>query len=124
MMTFIKAQAVSLTATIVDYLTTIILVALLHQWYLWGSVAGTIAGGITYFFLGRIWAFKAVGHEVLPQAVRYLIVWAGYLILSALLVFLITRYVGFNYIVSKIAVSILLAVGYNYVLQKHFVFKS
>jgi putative flippase GtrA len=124
MLTFIKAQAVSLTATIVDYLTTILFVALLHQWYVTGNIAGMFAGGITYFLLGRFWVFKAQDNNVLPQAARYLLVWTGYLMLSVSLVFLITQYAGVNYIISKICVSIVLAAGYNYVLQRFFVFKS
>jgi putative flippase GtrA len=123
MFTFIKAQATSLAASFVDFLITIVAVELLNCWYVWGTIAGTIAGGITYFSLGRSWVFSAEENKVLPQIYRYLIVWIGYLLLNAGFVFLITRFSGVNYIVSKILVSISLSVSYNYYLQKKFVFK-
>jgi putative flippase GtrA len=123
MLTFIKAQAASLTASLVDFLTTILLVELLHCWYLWGTAAGTIAGGITYFLLGRTWVFSAAERKMLPQMVRYLLIWTGYLLLNAGAVFLITHYASVNYIFSKMGVSVLLGVSYNYGFQKYFVFK-
>lgn len=123
MFTFIKAQAVSLTASCIDFLVTIFVVEFLGAWYVSGTIAGTVSGGITYFLLGRVWAFDATAKRMLPQMVRYLLVWVGYLLLNAGAVFLMTRYGGTNYVVSKVFVSILLAVSYNYVLQKKFVFK-
>jgi putative flippase GtrA len=119
MFTFTKAQAVSLTASCTDFLVTIIVVEFLHGWYVSGTIAGTISGGITYFLLGRVWVFAATEKKILPQMTRYLLVWAGYLLLNASCVFLITRFGGANYIVSKVCVSILLGISYNYGLQKN-----
>ena len=123
MFTFIKAQAVSLTASFIDFLITVLVVELLHCWYVWGAIAGTVAGGVAYFSLGRVWVFAAAEKKMLPQMFRYLLVWVGYLLLNASCVFLITRYGGANYIVSKVCVSIILGISYNYGLQKKFVFK-
>ncbi len=123
MLTFIRAQAASLTASCIDFLTTILLVSVFHCWYMVGTVLGTIAGGIAYFSLGRSWIFDAKEKKLMPQVVRYLMVWIGYLLLNASFVFLITHYAGVNYIVSKVSVSILLGISYNYLLQKKFVFK-
>src|SRR5882724_10246917 len=121
MFTFIKAQAASLTASFIDFLTTVLVVELLHCWYVWGTIAGTVAGGIAYFLLGRAWVFTVTEKKMLPQIVRYLLVWVGYLLLNASCVFIITHYGGANYIVSKVCVSILLGISYNYGLQKKFV---
>lgn len=123
MFTFIKAQTVSLTASCTDFLVTIFVVEFLHGWYVSGTIAGTISGGITYFLLGRVWVFAATEKKIFPQITRYLLVWAGYLLLNTGGVFLMTRYGETNYVVSKVCVSILLAVSYNYGLQKKFVFK-
>jgi len=123
MFTFIKAQAVSLTASCIDFLVTIFVVVFLHGWYVSGTIAGTVSGGITYFLLGRAWAFSATEKKMLPQLTRYLLTWAGYLLLNAVAVYLMTRYGGMNYLASKVCVSIVLADSYNYALQKKFVFK-
>jgi len=123
MLTFIKAQAISLTASLVDFLTTILIVEVFHGWYLWAAVTGTVVGGLTYFLLGRNWVFSAEHRKVIPQMARYLLVWTGYLVLNASFVYLITRFAGLNYVVSKVSVSVLLGISYNYLLQKKFVFK-
>jgi putative flippase GtrA len=123
MATFLKAQAASITATAVDFLTTIILVKFFGCWYVLGSAIGTIAGGVTHFSMGRHWVFEATDGKIHSQALKYFLVWAVYLLISTGLVFFITNYSGINYIISKILVSVLMSVSYNYFLHKKFVFK-
>lgn len=123
MATFIKAQAASLAATGFDFLTTIVLVKVFGWWYLAGSVTGTIAGGLLNFMAGRLWAFNASEGKIEWQFIKYVLVWTGNLLLNAAGVFIITRYIGFNYVVSKVITSVVVGIGYNYVLQKKFVFR-
>jgi putative flippase GtrA len=130
MHTFIKAQAASIIATIVDFSVTIGLVELLHAWHVEketavvaGSATGTIAGGITHFLLGRNWVFNATGGKIRSHAVKYLAVWIVYLLLTTSGVYVLTHYAAVEYIVAKAGVAIVMAVGYNYVLHKKFVFK-
>lgn len=123
MFTFLKAQTASITATAVDFLTTIILVKFFGWWYVVGSAVGTIAGGITHFSMGRHWVFEAADGKIRSQALKYFLVWAVYLLISTGLVFLITNYGGINYIISKVFVAVLMSVSYNYFLHKKFVFK-
>lgn len=123
MITFAKAQVASFVASIVDYIVTILCVELLGFWYVIGSSTGTIVGGVTNFSLGRHWVFP--GGEALRriQLLRYFMVWLGYLTLATTGVYLLTHWGGFNYIVSKITVTLFLAIAYNYPLQKRFVFR-
>ena len=123
MATFIKAQAASLTATAVDFGVTIILKELFGCWYLLASVLGTISGGIVNFSMNRSWVFRAKDKKIHFQAVRYMMVWIGNLLLVSGGVFFLTNYGGISYLVSKIAVSGMVGMFYNYVLQKRFVFK-
>jgi putative flippase GtrA len=123
MIRFAKAQFASFVASFVDYCITIFCVELLGFWYLAGSSTGTILGGITNFFIGRNWVFKGGERERNIQLFRYFLVWMGYLILTTLGVYLLTHFSNFNYLVSKLSVSLFLAVGYNYPLQKRFVFR-
>jgi putative flippase GtrA len=122
-MTFFKAQAASLTATAVDFSTTVILKEWLHCWYLLASVLGTITGGIVNFSMSRRWVFSARDKKMYFQAVKYLLVWMGNLLLVSSGVFLLTHYGGISYLVSKVTVSIFVGFFYNYTLQKRFVFK-
>ncbi|WP_026768397.1 GtrA family protein [Asinibacterium sp. OR53] len=123
MVTFIKAQAASLAATIVDFAVTIILVEVFHCWYLAASVIGTISGGVANFMLGRRWVFKATEKGIPMQAIKYLLVWTGNLVLVSGGVYVVTNYGRINYVLSKILVSIVIGATYNYLMQKRFVFK-
>lgn len=123
MATFIKAQAASLTATAVDFGVTIILKELLGCWYLLASVLGTVSGGIVNFSMNRSWVFQAKDKKIHFQAVKYVMVWIGNLVLVSGGVFILTNYGGISYLISKIAVSVIVGVFYNYTLQKRFVFK-
>lgn len=123
MITFLKAQASSLIATAVDFLTTILLVEVFAVWYLPASVTGTITGGVANFMVNRVWVFEATDERTTPQAIKYFVVWAGNLALNAGGLYLMTTYSGFSYLVSKILVSAAVGFSYNYVLQKKFVFR-
>jgi putative flippase GtrA len=138
---FLKAQASSLAASVADFSTTIVLVEVFKCWYLAASVTGTIVGGITNFLVNRNWVFDGRGTQhynadedllsgkeksntISIQAVRYLLVWTGNLVLNAAGVYLLTHYVGVSYMISKVFVSVLVGFTYNYLLQKRFVFSK
>jgi len=59
MATFVKAQVASLSASIIDFLTTLVCTQVFHVWYVLGSVIGTTAGGMVNFMMGRNWVFGA-----------------------------------------------------------------
>jgi len=122
MSTFIKAQASSIIATFFDFLTTIVCKEFFYLWYVIASLLGTIVGGTTNFALGRNWVFNSTEKKIPLQIVKYFIIWNGNLLLSTLGVFIVTHYLGVNYIISKIIVSAVVGVSYNYLLQKKFVF--
>jgi putative flippase GtrA len=122
MLTFLKAQAASILGSLVDFLTTIVLVELFHCWYILGNLLGNIAGGITQFTLARNWVFNAGEGKIPFQVFKYILVWIGNLLLSAGGVYFFTHYLGLNYIISKTISSIVLGLTYNYFLQKKFVF--
>ncbi|MFW2476899.1 MAG: GtrA family protein [Sediminibacterium sp.] len=123
MVTFVKAQAASLAATIVDFTVFILLTTVFSCWYLAASITGTISGGIANFLLGRVWVFEAREGRVPMQAFKYLLVWAGNLLLVTGGVFVVKEYIGLAPLTSKIIVSLIVGFTYNYMLQKKFVFK-
>ncbi len=123
MATFIKAQAASLTATVVDFAVTVILKEWVHCWYLLASILGTLSGGMVNFAMNRRWVFDARDKKIHFQAIKYLLVWIGNLVLVSSGVFILTNYGGISYLVSKITVSVMVGICYNYTLQIRFVFK-
>lgn len=123
MLTFLKSQIASITATMVDFIITIVLVEFFKCSYILATVAGTASGGLTYFIISRRWVFDAREGDINTQLIKYLLVWIVYLLISTTSVFIITHYFEVNYILSKVLVSVLMSISYNYVLNKKFVFK-
>jgi len=123
MQTFLKAQAASITATLVDFLITVALVEIFGCWYVVATVCGTVAGALTHFLISRHWVFTAGDGKIHHQAIKYFLVWVVYLMISTGTIFLITNYLSINYIISKVLVASALSISYNYFLHKKFVFK-
>ena len=124
MKTFARAQIASLVASLVDFWVTIILKEWMGFWYVSASAMGTIAGGITNFSMGRKWVFKSFSRQAEIQLLRYILVWTGYLLLTTSGVYLLTHYTPMTYLISKLIVSLFMAISYNYPLQKKFVFSK
>ena len=122
MATFLKAQVASLSASIFDFLTTLVCTQYLQFWYVAGSATGTVVGGVINFTMGRRWVFSATEKKVYFQIFKYVLVWSGNLGLTTSGVFLVTHYLNVNYILSKIIVTSTVGVTYNYFMQKKFVF--
>lgn len=123
MATFVKAQASSFIASLIDFLTTIVCKEFFYLWYVIASLIGTIVGGVTNFALGRVWVFKKRKEKTIPvQAFKYMLVWGGNVGLNTGGVFLVTHFIGLDYKISKVLVSFTVGITYNYFLQKKFVF--
>ena len=101
----------------------IFLTEVVGLWYVYSNAIGAFTGTVVNFLIGRYWVFESTKRKIHHQAMRYLLVSAGSLILNTLGVYLITEFVGINYVYSKLIVSIVIAVCYNFVLQKLFVYK-
>lgn len=124
MKTFFKANIASFTASLCDYLLTIIFKEFLLLHAVGSSIIGTVFGGIINFSIGRNWVFQSNGSASFLQAKRYFIAWTGSIILNASGVYLLTELLGIHYIIAKLATSLSVAVAYNYPIQKNYVFKK
>ena len=124
MLTFIKAQAASVLGSIVDFLITILLVEKFQWGYVLANLTGNICGGTVQFILFRKWAFNADGGKMRIQAFRFILVFMGNIILSAVGIFCFTNLLVINYVFSETITSILSGISFNYYMQKKFVFSS
>ena len=124
MVTFLKANAASLIASTVDYFISILLFKFFNIDVVLASMTGTICGGITNFLIGKHWVFSAGGGNTVRQALKYIIVWCGNLILNTSGVYICVKLANMEYVFSKLLVSLIVAFGYNYPLQKKYVFKA
>jgi len=119
---FLKAQASSLVATGVDYSTSLLL-NYLGCWYLAANIAGNVAGGITNFLVNRQWVFEKENKAISVQAVKYVLVWVGNMLLNTAGVWVLVNYEILPYVYAKITVALIVGFTYNYIIQKRFVFK-
>jgi putative flippase GtrA len=122
MRVFIRVQIASILGSAADYAATILFTEIFRSPYLISNFLGNILGGTVQFHLCRHWAFKNVEGKMPVQMIRFIIAFAGNLVLSAAGVYLLTHFIGFNYIISKTLTSILLGITYNYYVQKKYVF--
>jgi putative flippase GtrA len=122
MQTFIKAQAALIAGSMADFLVTIFFVQVFQCWYVTGNATGNIAGALAQFILSRNWVFNTNRKEMPAQVIRFVLMWAGNVALSALGVYLLTQYIHLHYLLSKIIISATLGLSYTYLLSKKFVF--
>jgi putative flippase GtrA len=126
MLTFLKAQLAAIAGSAVDFLIYALMVQLTGNSPAMVSLAtaeGAVSGGVINFLIARKWVFNEGQHTARVQAARYILVWAGSILLNSLGMYLVTYFTTLNYMVARILVSVLVGVVYNYFLQKRFVFK-
>lgn len=121
---FFKANIASLTASLCDYLLTIIFKEFLFINAVGSSIMGITFGGMINFLIGRNWVFQSTGSASFFEAKKYFFVWIGNLVLNGSGVYILTELVGIHYIIAKLATSLAVALVYNYPIQKYYVFKS
>lgn len=119
---FFKAQAVAVAGSVADYGMTILLVEGFHIQYVFSNFLGNITGGTLLFLMSRQWVFKAASGNIHIQMVKFVLVFAGNLLLSAAGIYFLTKCTGLNYLFSKTVISVFLGLTYNYFMQKKIVF--
>lgn len=124
MFTYLKAQASSLVASATDFGVTIIAANLFGWWYLAASITGTVIGGAVNFYVNRKWVFGSESTAIKWQMLKYILVWAGNLIIVTAGVFMLTHFFNLNYVLAKVFSSVLTGLSYNYIMQKQFIFSS
>ncbi|PKP33591.1 MAG: polysaccharide biosynthesis protein GtrA [Bacteroidetes bacterium HGW-Bacteroidetes-16] len=121
--TFLRYNVVSIVATSVDFVVLIGLTEIAHLWYLFSAYEGALAGGITGFILERNWVFKRKEVKLTTQSTKYLLIWIVSIVLNTGGLYLMVELSGYQYIISKIIVSVLVGVGFNYLMHKYYIFK-
>lgn len=120
---FIKSQASSFIATVVDFAVLIGLTELLSVYYVHSVAIGAAAGAIVSFYLGRNWAFRRKDGKLSYQAIRYLFTSSASLFLNTYGVFLLTESMGIQYIYSKLIISFLVGILFNFFMFRYFVYR-
>jgi putative flippase GtrA len=120
---FGRSILTSIFTTALDFGTLTGLVELFGVNYVVATFLGTVVGFLANFTINRVWAFAATASPMHWQFVRVLPVQGGSTGLQTLGVWLFTRFVGFQYMASKIVVSALVYLGWNYPMNRFWVFR-
>jgi len=119
---FIRSGLTSLLTTVFDFAVLTGCVELLHVNYVLATWLGTVVGSLSNFTINKHWAFKGSAVPLPHQLGRFVLVQAGSSGWNTLGVWLVTRYGGMQYQVSKLIVAAAVAVAWNYPMNRLLVF--
>jgi putative flippase GtrA len=122
-LSWLRSQAVALTATGVDFLVTIFLTELAGIWYVASNATGAFCGAVVSFMLCRNWAFNRRDRRWHFQAFRYACASGMSLLLNTGGVWFLTEAFCISYVVSKIIIATLIGVTFNFLMFRYFVFR-
>lgn len=119
----LKHQAGAFVSTAVDFATMTALVEAGVAAPEPATAAGAAMGAICNFALGRRWIFAAHQSRLGPQALRYAFVSFVSLLLNTAGEGLLFRWVGMEYRVARVLVSVAVSLLWNFPMHRRFVFK-
>ncbi len=119
---FIRSTLTSLLTTVFDFAVLTGCVELLHVNYVLATWLGTVVGSLSNFAINKHWAFKGSMVPLPHQLGRFVLVQAGSSGWNTLGVWLLTRYGGLRYQVSKLIIAAVVAVAWNYPMNRVLVF--
>jgi len=119
---YLRAQLVAALATGIDFTVTLTLKELFGFYYVVAVATGACFGAVTAFLLNRNWVFAAAHGKAAAQAIRFLAALAGSAFLNTTGTYWVTETFHCHYLLSKIAVAVLIGSTYSYFVLKSFVF--
>lgn len=119
---FLRFQLAAVLATGVDFLMTIFFKEYIHLYYTEAVALGATCGAVAAFTFNRYWVFKSLEKHPAEQAMRYLLVVSGGIILNTTGTYLFTSGLELPYLVSKAITALIIGFTYSYQFSKRFVF--
>jgi putative flippase GtrA len=121
----VRHATASILATIVDYVTMIVLVSLAGFRPVPATAIAASAGAVTSFTLSRYFTYRAATHVAAGhQMWRFVLVSGTSLCLNTLGEYLLHDRVGLQYILARVITSLAVSGGWNYPMLKYFVFSG
>lgn len=120
---FGKAQMSAQIATLIDFITSLMLAEAIGLWYVLATFLGALTGGVANCCINYRWVFDAHGARMTAISVKYLLVWTGSLGLNTLGTYILTEYTGYHFIIAKALTAIMVGIFWNYLLQRNFVYR-
>lgn len=132
---FMRAQLSAQVATVTDFLLSILLNQFAGVYYVYATLAGSIAGGLVNCIINYKWTFRTDDCSPIHVLFKYILVWIGSIGLNLWGTYLLTEFLMIQdgllrfhpstaFITSKVIIAIMVAVLWNYNLHRTFVFKQ
>ncbi len=119
---FIRSALTSLLTTSLDFGVLTAAVELGHVNYVFATWLGTVVGSLSNFWINKHWAFKGSTIGLPHQLGRFVLVQVGASGWHTLGVWLLTRYGGLPYQISKLIIAAVVGVAWNYPMNHSVVF--
>jgi putative flippase GtrA len=120
----VRHAMTSIMATIVDYLTMILLVSFAGMRPVPATAIAASAGAVTSFTFSRYFTYHATHIAAGHQMWRFVLVSGSSLGLNTLGEYLLHDRVGLQYILARVITSLTVSCGWNYPMLKFFVFSG
>lgn len=128
LITFTKAQLSAFIGGITDYLIMIFFTEVFHVPYTISITIGGIIGAVVNFNLNKMWTFSSKDvpykNSTHIQLLKFVLVVLNSIFLKTVGTYLITRYGGLDYKISRLITDLFVSIVFNYSLQKFWVFKK
>jgi putative flippase GtrA len=121
---FVRHQAASVAATLVDFSTMVLLVEAGGLDPALATFAGASFGAVVNFALNRRFTFESTDETMGAQALRYASVSLASAGLNGGGVRLAEHAIAVPYFILRILVAVVVSVGWNYPMHRSFVFRS
>jgi len=92
-------------------------------YYVISAGLASALGAIVSFTILRYWAFEKADKPIASQAFKYIIVSVLILVLNMGGIYLFTDFIGLQYMISKIIISIFIGIFISFPLFKWWVYK-
>ena len=138
LVTFLKAQLSAQLASLVDFVTTVLLVKCFALFYLYATLIGSVVGGMVNCAINYRWVFSDSHCKSHFIVMKYTFVWIVSIALNTWGTYFLTEWltrmpwlnrllssdIDDLFIFSKIVVAVLVALLWNYQMQRLFVYRN
>lgn len=123
-LTFTKAESSAMIATAFDYVVLFVCDKLLGFEFYHATFIGAMSGGIMNCFINYRFVFDTSDLKRSQVVRRYMIIWAGSIILNFLGTLFFKGMVHLKAYYARVVTTVLVGICWNYGMQRFFVFQN